>query len=97
MNDRTFSSRFFQNRACEFFPCHQGMPAEDFNCLFCYCPLYALGKQCGGNPKYLSNGVKSCEDCLFPHQPDNYDRLLARYSEILEIVKRSDAVNREPS
>ena len=34
---------FFQHRACEFFPCHKGVPEEDFNCLFCYCPLYALG------------------------------------------------------
>ena len=37
---------FFQNRACEFFPCHKGADAENFNCLFCYCPLYALGGNC---------------------------------------------------
>ena len=34
---------FFQNRACEYFPCHKGVADEDFNCLFCYCPLYLLG------------------------------------------------------
>ena len=39
---------FVQNRACEYFPCHEGVPEEDFNCLFCYCPLYALGKACAG-------------------------------------------------
>ena len=33
---------FFQNRACEYFPCHKGVADEDFNCLFCYCPLYLL-------------------------------------------------------
>ena len=41
--------QFFQNRDCEFFPCHQGVRKEDFNCLFCYCPLYALGEDCGGD------------------------------------------------
>ena len=30
---------FFQNRPCEYFPCHKGIPEEAFNCLFCYCPL----------------------------------------------------------
>lgn len=32
------SHRFFENRECKYFPCHKGL--EDFNCLFCYCPLY---------------------------------------------------------
>ena len=31
---------FFQHTACEFFPCHETAHPEDFNCLFCYCPLY---------------------------------------------------------
>ena len=53
------SYRFFQNTACVYYPCHQGV-GEDFNCLFCYCPLYALGDQCGGQFVYLPNGVKSC-------------------------------------
>ena len=46
---------FFQNKACEYFPCHQGADPETFSCLFCYCPLYALGDQCGG--KGLEEGV----------------------------------------
>ena len=31
---------FFQNRECEYFPCHPGADPETFSCLFCYCPLY---------------------------------------------------------
>ena len=54
------NSLFFQNTECEYFPCHKGIAAEDFNCLFCYCPLYALGKKCGGNCVYTEKGVKSC-------------------------------------
>ena len=69
---------FFQHRKCEFFPCHTGVLEEEFNCLFCYCPLYAMGKDCGGNPVFLENGVKSCEMCVFPHMRENYDALLAR-------------------
>lgn len=40
--------KFFQNRECEYFPCHKTNDPEHFNCLFCFCPLYALGERCGG-------------------------------------------------
>lgn len=39
---------FFQNRECEYFPCHPGADPETFSCLFCYCPLYALGTSAAG-------------------------------------------------
>ena len=45
----TENFKFFQHRQCEFFPCHETEDEENFNCLFCYCPLYALGEGCGGN------------------------------------------------
>ena len=38
---------FFQHKECEFFPCHPTNDPDSFNCLFCYCPLYALGDKCG--------------------------------------------------
>lgn len=81
--------RFFQHRACEYFPCHQGVAEEDFNCLFCYCPLYALGRGCGGDCRY-EGGVKDCSGCAFPHRRENYDRLLSRYGEIMAVVTRMD-------
>ena len=46
---------FFQNTACENFPCHETKFPERFNCLFCYCPLYALGKDCGGTSLLHAN------------------------------------------
>ncbi|MCI8381392.1 MAG: metal-binding protein [Lachnospiraceae bacterium] len=70
------SSRFFENRACQYFPCHQGM--EECNCLFCYCPLYAR-VDCPGNPSYLEIGekrIKVCSNCTFPHRPENYDAVI---------------------
>ena len=78
--------RFFQNRQCEFFPCHRGVDEDDFNCLFCYCPLYALGRRCGGNCHDSEQGFKDCSDCAFPHQRDNYDKVLSRYGEIMAVV-----------
>ena len=83
-------SRFFENRACAYYPCHKGLEEGRFNCLFCFCPLYVLGRQCGGNFVYLENGIKSCENCTFPHQPENYDRILARYPEIMDTVRKMD-------
>ncbi len=84
----TQNYRFFQHRACEFFPCHAGVAEEDFNCLFCYCPLYALGEKCGGNFCYTAEGVKSCVNCAFPHARGHYDAVLARFSELSELARR---------
>ena len=69
---------FFSHTACEYFPCHSGVPAEEFNCLFCYCPLYALGKECGGNFVILENGVKDCSDCTVPHRKENYEKIIEK-------------------
>ncbi len=82
--------RFFQNRGCPFFPCHRGVEEQDFNCLFCYCPLYALGDRCGGNFRYTDSGVKSCEDCAFPHRRENYERVLGRWPEIAALTERKE-------
>ena len=79
---------FFQNKACKSFPCHRGVEEADFNCLFCYCPLYALGEKCGGNFRYTEKDIKSCVDCAFPHRRANYEKLLARWPEIAALTKR---------
>lgn len=79
---------FFCNRDCEYFPCHAGVAEEDFNCLFCYCPLYALGDACGGDFVFTESGVKDCSACVFPHRRENYDAVLARWPRILELIRR---------
>ena len=75
--------KFFQHRECEFFPCHKGVKEEDFNCLFCYCPLYFLGDTCGGNFTYTKSGVKNCIGCSRPHKRENYDQIIARIKEAI--------------
>ena len=79
---------YFQNRECEYFPCHKGADSENFNCLFCYCPLYALGDKCGGAFRYLEDGTKDCAGCLIPHRKENYGRILDRYTDIAELAKK---------
>ena len=75
------SCRYFKNDSCEFFPCH---PLDgDFNCLFCYCPLYFLD-ECPGNFYMKEDGekrIKVCTDCVFPHIPENY-------GEMMEILRK---------
>ena len=80
---------FTQHVKCEFFPCHPTDHPEDFNCLFCYCPLYTLGSGCGGNFKYLENGVKDCIGCLRPHRRDSYGYIMSRYPELMELAKKN--------
>ena len=91
MNKTKRSYAFFQNRACEYFPCHEGIAEEDFNCLFCYCPLYMLGKQCGGSFERTESGLKSCMHCTYPHERNNYDEIISRYGEIASAVAWFDS------
>ncbi len=78
--------KWIQNRKCEFFPCHKGVKEEEFNCLFCYCPLYMLKDKCGGNFKNTS-GYKDCSDCLFPHRKTGYDFVMKKMGMVMEVGK----------
>lgn len=80
---------FTQHRACEFFPCHATDDPENFNCLFCYCPLYTLGSKCGGNFVYLENGHKDCSNCLVPHRRSSYSYIISKYPELAELAKKN--------
>ena len=82
------SYSFFQNKECEMFPCHTGVPEEAFNCLFCYCPLYALGDKCGGKFTYTENGYKDCSACLRPHKRECYDKIQEKMMDVLEMVRK---------
>jgi len=58
----------FTNYNCEFYPCHK-ITRNDFNCLYCYCPLAWL--ECPGVYTTFrgSDGVirKDCSECILPH------------------------------
>lgn len=76
---------FFCHKECEAFPCHNGIEPENFNCLFCFCPLYMLGDKCGGNFVFLENGVKDCSACTIPHDKNNYGLINEKLKENLYI------------
>lgn len=82
--DNKSSYSYFCNRECEYFPCHKGEDAEQFNCLFCYCPLYMLGNDCGGNFVYTEKGIKDCSACLIPHSKGGYDYITGHLQEIIK-------------
>ena len=82
---------YFSHKKCEFFPCHKGADPEDFNCLFCYCPLYALGDRCGGNFRYTDSGLKDCTNCQLPHKRKNYGYVTGKYQELAELMKKMRA------
>ena len=89
------SYRFYQNRECEYFPCHKVQNDAEFNCLFCFCPLYALGSGCGGNCTYTEKGIKDCSACLIPHNPNGYDYITDKFKEVAEIAKANRRENEE--
>ncbi len=93
------SYAYFSHRDCEYFPCHPGAREEDFNCLFCYCPLYALGRDCGGSFRYTEKGLKDCSLCLLPHLKRNYGYVTGRYPDLVkrmeEMEKRKEPEKKE--
>ncbi len=78
---------YFQNRDCPYFPCHK-TAQDSFNCLFCYCPLYALGDKCGGNFTYTEQGIKDCSGCLLPHSPGGYAYVLSKFPDVAELARK---------
>ena len=71
------SSKYFKNTECEFFPCHK-KDGDFFNCMFCYCPLYDMGKDCGGNFCYTESGIKDCSGCTLVHSEAGYEHVLKK-------------------
>ncbi|MDR1208898.1 MAG: cysteine-rich small domain-containing protein [Clostridiales bacterium] len=80
---------FFQNRGCEFFPCHAD--AADINCLFCFCPLYCLGERCGGDFAYTAGGAKDCSACVKPHAADGYAFVMSRIYEVMGMAANTNS------
>ncbi|MBO4901686.1 MAG: metal-binding protein [Lachnospiraceae bacterium] len=77
MENQTYenSYRYFENRDCKYYPCHD---SEHINCLFCYCPLYPYD-DCPGDHTYIEKDgekIKNCADCLFPHRVGNYEEII---------------------
>ena len=74
---------YFCNRDCEYYPCHEIGGGEDFNCLFCFCPLYSM-TDCGGRYSYTVQGIKDCSACLLPHRPEGYAYIVKKIGECHE-------------
>lgn len=79
---------FFQHKECEYFPCHEAADPATFSCMFCYCPLYALGDRCGGSFRYTSDGIKDCSQCLRPHRRENYEAITHGLKQVIELAKK---------
>ncbi len=93
--EREMKYRFFSHTACEYFPCHPTAHPENFNCLFCYCPLYVLGKACGGAFRYTESGIKDCSGCLLPHSREAYDHIVKRFPDLLAVMRQAEEQSEE--
>ena len=81
-------SKYFKNSECEYFPCHK-VEGEYFNCMFCCCPLFALGDKCGGNFVYIEGGIKDCSNCNIPHTEAGYAHVTANLRRVSEMAKEN--------
>ena len=96
MKDKTWKGKHythFTNRECECFPCHTIKDRDSFNCLFCYCPLYALGEACGGNFSY-ENDIKDCSNCIISHHKDSFGYITDKFDQIKRLISRQTLKDR---
>lgn len=91
MNHKNSGAHYshFTNRSCEYFPCHKKSDLSGFNCLFCYCPLYVLGDDCGEDFTYTPQGIKDCSNCLLPHTESGYDYVTNNLYKVTAMMKES--------
>jgi len=79
---------FFQNTQCRYFPCHGkkrgtgSVPIEDFNCMFCHCPLFFIN--CGIKVPMLK-GFKDCSTCTRIHDKDGWKFVMARLRDHIQV------------
>ena len=88
--------KFFQNKECEYFPCHKGLNPEEFSCLFCFCPLYPLADRCGGNFTYTQSGIKDCSNCLRPHKQENYEMICQQLPDVVALAAKGKTESENP-
>lgn len=73
------SHLYFENHSCKYYPCHKVNISKDgFNCMGCRCNLYCLEVCPGiesGDAIILTNGVKDCSKCSFPHLYKNREQM----------------------
>ena len=79
------NAKYFQNKECEYFPCHKNADTNNFSCLMCFCPLYRF-KDCGGKPKWINDGnskpVKDCNDCIKIHGREYYGAVMDKLARV---------------
>ena len=79
------NEKFFCNKECKYFPCHPTEKEEEFNCLYCFCPLYVLGEDCGGDFIFTENGIKDCKNCTIPHTKNGEDFINKKINEVVKM------------
>ena len=84
---KTNNYKVVTNHKCEFFPCHKIEPGIQFNCLFCYCPLYFI--ECPGDYTLLDNGLKDCSQCTIIHRgEEGWEVVIATLNEHYEKLEK---------
>jgi Zn-finger protein len=70
--------------SCYWYPCHNGISLEEYDCRSCYCPLYKICSKIKNDKfggyllKYIDNfGVNqevwACENCVILHKKEYVD------------------------
>lgn len=74
------SYKFFENLGCKYYPCHSGIKKGEFNCLYCFCPIFVVCKR---------HSKSGCEFCKVPHDKGSYKFMMLELNNMV-LHRRSD-------
>ncbi len=91
------SEKCFTNKSCPYYPCHVETEGQKYNCMFCFCPLYTLGEECGGDFTYTSSGIKDCSPCTLPHEgEEGWQHVMRNIGKVAEKARQKQPEDIKP-
>ena len=74
-----------KKRKCKYFPCHERVAEREFDCMWCYCPLYEI--DCAGRYEIVGKDmVKDCTNCIMPHAKEGIKYILRRINQFFDRI-----------
>lgn len=80
---------FFSTKNVNFFPVIKQSIPKISTAYSVIVPSMALGSHCGGNFRWLENGIKDCSRCLLPHARSSYSYVTQKFSEISKLAMKN--------
>jgi Zn-finger protein len=78
-----------KGKDCNYYPCHDGIIEEEYQCEFCFCPIYPCNiEKTGGKIISGRDGsqIWDCSDCIIVHEKENFNKIKKGLHNIIQEI-----------